>query len=98
MEQVVHMSFARLSTLPRLRLFRSSGSTVDADGLSHQPAPHLSHGAGVGAALSDETVAAGPSRSTSFVMNHRASLLQKPKLYKHFCDKKDGCIKGVMRH
>ena len=33
----------------------------------------------------------------SFVITHRASLEQGPELYKTFRDKKDGCIKVVMR-
>jgi threonine dehydrogenase-like Zn-dependent dehydrogenase len=32
----------------------------------------------------------------SFVITHRASLEQRPELYKTFRDKKDGCIKLVM--
>ncbi len=33
----------------------------------------------------------------SFVITHRASLAQGPELYKTFRDKKDGCIKVVMK-
>ncbi len=33
----------------------------------------------------------------SFVITHRASLEQGPELYKTFRDKKDGCIKVVMK-
>jgi threonine dehydrogenase-like Zn-dependent dehydrogenase len=33
----------------------------------------------------------------SFVITHRASLEQRPELYKTFRDKKDGCIKLVMK-
>ena len=33
----------------------------------------------------------------SFVITHRATLEQGPDLYKTFRDKKDGCIKVVMR-
>jgi threonine dehydrogenase-like Zn-dependent dehydrogenase len=33
----------------------------------------------------------------SFVITHRASLEEGPQLYKTFRDKKDGCIKVVMR-
>ena len=33
----------------------------------------------------------------SFVITHRAALEQGPEMYKTFRDKKDGCIKVVMR-
>lgn len=33
----------------------------------------------------------------SFVITHRASLDQGPELYKTFRDKKDGCIKVVLK-
>ena len=33
----------------------------------------------------------------SFVITHRASLERRPELYKTFRDKKDGCIKLVMK-
>jgi threonine dehydrogenase-like Zn-dependent dehydrogenase len=33
----------------------------------------------------------------SFVITHRATLEEGPKLYKTFRDKKDGCIKVVMK-
>ena len=33
----------------------------------------------------------------SFVVTHRAPLEQGPELYKTFRDKKDGCIKVVLR-
>jgi threonine dehydrogenase-like Zn-dependent dehydrogenase len=33
----------------------------------------------------------------SFVITHRASLEQGPELYKTFRDKKDGCIKVVLK-
>ena len=33
----------------------------------------------------------------SFVITHRATLEQGPELYKDFRDKKDGCIKVVMK-
>jgi len=33
----------------------------------------------------------------SFVITHRASLQEGPELYKTFRDKKDGCIKVVMK-
>lgn len=33
----------------------------------------------------------------SFVITHRATLDEGPELYKTFRDKKDGCIKVVMR-
>jgi threonine dehydrogenase-like Zn-dependent dehydrogenase len=33
----------------------------------------------------------------SFVITHRASLEQGPDLYRTFRDKKDGCIKVVMK-
>jgi len=33
----------------------------------------------------------------SFVIIHRASLAEGPELYKTFRDKKDGCIKVVMK-
>ena len=33
----------------------------------------------------------------SFVITHRATLAEGPDLYKTFRDKKDGCIKVVMK-
>jgi threonine dehydrogenase-like Zn-dependent dehydrogenase len=33
----------------------------------------------------------------SFVITHRASLEQGPELYKTFRDKKEGCIKVVLK-
>ncbi|HUC11036.1 MAG TPA: hypothetical protein VL985_11515 [Stellaceae bacterium] len=33
----------------------------------------------------------------SFIITHRASLKEGPELYKTFRDKKDGCIKVVMK-
>jgi threonine dehydrogenase-like Zn-dependent dehydrogenase len=33
----------------------------------------------------------------SFVITHRASLQEGPELYKTFRDKKDGCIKVVLK-
>jgi threonine dehydrogenase-like Zn-dependent dehydrogenase len=33
----------------------------------------------------------------SFVVTHRASLDDAPAMYKAFRDKKDGCVKGVLK-
>lgn len=33
----------------------------------------------------------------SFVITHRASLEQGPELYKTFRDKRDGCVKVVLK-
>ena len=33
----------------------------------------------------------------SFVITHRASLEESPELYKTFRDKKDGCVKVVLK-
>lgn len=33
----------------------------------------------------------------SFIITHRAKLADAPELYKTFRDKKDGCIKVVMK-
>ena len=79
----------------RLRRF----SRQDSDGLGHQPRPHLPHGADARAALSAETSEAVEEGQIdpSFVITDRARLEDGPELYKKFRDRKDGCIKVVMK-
>ena len=84
--------------LDRRRLWRLSRQ--DSDGLGDQSRPHLPHGADAGAALPAEACWSASRRARSIRPSsspHRASLEDGPELYKTFRDKKDGCIKVVLK-
>ena len=72
----------------------------DPDGLRDQSRPDVPHGPDAGAALSAEAAGADREGRDRPVLRHhppRARSRTGPELYKTFRDKKDGCIKVVLK-
>ena len=71
----------------------------DSDGFGHQSRTDFPNGANAGSALHATSfeIDRGRQVDPSFVITHVASLDKGPELYKTFRDKKDGCIKVVLK-